>query len=775
MGHRFVGLRAYTVKRMGSRLALVFFVTVGFAAAGCGRSSSNRDAKGDAVPDGKSERSEGGGPASDVAPELGGSDLVPDVADDVSVDVPPDAQADRADGGSPDMHETPDVGLPEAGQDMVADRQQPEVGQDLASDRAAPEVGQDGPSEARPDVTSDLRSDLASDRGPDADPNCGTPWDVRHCGTCDHDCTKLPHVNTSIESLSCRNGVCNADFCELGYAHCSASTQGDKGCETDLWNDVNNCGACRMKCGQAGGTGVCHRGACVGECPAGRGDCSEDFGCETQLSTPEHCGACGQPACRLANVIAPCRQPGAAQCNDGICAPSYGNCDRTTNDCEAAYGSSAGTCLPTYKGTQWLPTGLGGVTAVRADGARFIGGQFDDRIDFDFTTGGDLISPPEAAGSPYVTMVKADGGYGWTRTFRATGAVTALAAAGDGGVIVAGSFKGTIVLNPDGTGGTTSNPTDSSFVVKLNASGVYVWGFVMATNTFPADITFQSLAVAGDGSIYAAGTVWGGVDFDPGPGAVSRLGAYNGSAFVLKLTKDRGFLWVDTWDADVASCIVYPGRLAASPVGVWMTGIFGGGCDFDPGSGVDRKEVTTFSGFVVGVDAAGRYVGGGVFGIGGAADVAADNQGAVYVVGQYNGAVDFDPGSAEVVRASTDYPSSYVVKLSAGGVFQWVITPTRFSANAIALGRDGGLLVAGMLGADGAGGAAVVEVFPDQSLGWTVGFGSQNMRIGSLASTPTGFFVGGTAVWDTDMDPGVGVDPVSGGGEGNPFISEYAF
>jgi len=104
-----------------------------------------------------------------------------------------------------------------------------------------------------------------------------------------------------------------------------------------------------------------------------------------------------------------------------------------------------------------------------------------------------------------------------------------------------------------------------------------------------------------------------------------------------------------------------------------------------------------------------------------------------------------------------------------------VITPTRFSANAIALGRDGGLLVAGMLGADGAGGAAVVEVFPDQSLGWTVGFGSQNMRIASLASTPTGFFVGGSAFWDTDMDPGVGVDPVSGGGDGNPFISEYAF
>lgn len=51
----------------------------------------------------------------------------------------------------------------------------------------------------------------------------------------------------------------------------------------------------------------------------------------------------------------------------------------------------------------------------------------------------------------------------------------------------------------------------------------------------------------------------------------------------------------------------------------------------------------------------------------------------------------------------------------------------------------------------------------------------QDMRIGSLASTPTGFFVSGIVHRSTDMDPGPGVDPVLGGGDGNPFISEYAF
>lgn len=127
------------------------------------------------------------------------------------------------------------------------------------------------------------------------------------------------------------------------------------------------------------------------------------------------------------------------------------------------------------------------------------------------------------------------------------------------------------------------------------------------------------------------------------------------------------------------------------------------------------------------------------------------------------------------MRTSTDYPSSFVVKLSAAGAFQWVITPTRFSANAIAIGRDGGVLVAGLFGFDGIGGAGVIELFPDQSLGWTVGFGNAYIRITGLASTTNGFFVGGYTYDSADMDPGTGVDPISGGGEGNPFISEYAF
>ena len=754
--------------RFGTR-ALVFLVGLGLA-AGCGRDGQAPDGQpssGDATSDGTGDHRDGG-PSGDVA-----ADLALDIGTDAPVDVARDATGELPDSGPADMHPTPDLAPPDlgpdAGQDIGQDMGQDvgqEIGQDLAPDLGQPDVSQD--------VGPDVGQDVASDRNPDGDPNCGTPFDIHHCGTCDHDCTKLPHVNKSIESLSCQNGVCISTFCDQGYAHCSTGP-GDRACETDLWSDTGNCGACGNRCGQLpGSSGVCHRGACVGECPTGRGDCTEDFGCETTLVTPDHCGACGQPACPLANVVAPCRQPGASQCNDGFCAPGTGNCDPANADCEAAYGSAAGTCLPTYKRSTWLPTGDDGVTAVRADGTRFIGGRFETMVDFDFTLGVDIRRPGD--GLVYVTMAKPDGSYGWTRTFRGSGMaqITALAASADG-VVIGGSFSGSIVLDPNAAA--VSTTTSSGFVVKLASNGTFVWGFALETTAYPSAITFTSLVVADDGSIFGGGTFNGGFDFDPGAAVVSRIGGYDGSPFLLKLTKDRAFVWADTWEVDFTKCVFYPGRIAVSPSRVWTSGNFGGTCDFDPGAGVDTRQIgggQGGAGYVLAVDGTGRYVGSWLFG-NGVADVVADSQGGVYATGEYRDTVDFDPGTGQAVRTAVDYPSSFVVKLNAAGAFQWVTTPTRFSARAIALGGGGSVLVAGMFGADGVGGAGIVELFPDQRLGWTIGFGGPNMRVSSLATTPNGIFVGGSVFQDTDMDPGPGVDNVAGGGSGNPFISEYAF
>lgn len=660
----------------------------------------------------------------------------------------------------------------------------------------APDAQADRPADGSPAPDGgrlDARLDGPSDGAPDAAADCGALYDIHNCGSCGHDCTMLPHISSNIgpEWLACEANVCHAYQCATGYAHCT-STGPDIGCETSLWSDVTNCGGCGVTCGQLPGSpGICHNGACVGECPEGFGDCTDDFGCETKLDTPSDCGACGHPACELANVVAPCRQP-ASSCDEGICAPGYANCDHSSPDCETALGA-AGSCLPSYEGTVWLPTGQDGAVAVGADGVRFIGGQFIDPLDFDFTSGVDRRSPSGAPApyhsppSAYVTMAKADGSYGWTRTFTSSGqagyatpqaGVVALAATADGGVVVGGNFQGSIVLDPAGTDG-QSTPTQSAFIVKLDRNGTFVRGRILETTPTTAYIILRSLAVGADGSIYLGGMFWGEVDFDPGPSTVMRVGnGYpGGSPFLLKLNRDQSFGWVDTWDIP-STCTMSPGRLAVAPGGaVWVGGAYGGTCDFNPGTGVDRRQIgdgTGGQGYLLGVDAAGGYITTAVFGRW-ISDLTVDGQGAVYAVGTYIDTVDFDPGPAQVRRTAAPQPSSFTVKLNASGSFQWVSTQTDFTASAIALGPDGSILIAGMLSGR-ATEAGIVALLADQTRSWTLGFGGPDMAVNNLAATANGVFVAGWVYWDTDLDPTAGTDTVPAGNiGGNPFVSAYGF
>lgn len=83
--------------------------------------------------------------------------------------------------------------------------------------------------------------------------------------------------------------------CTSGTADCNGDPA--DGCETILQIDVNNCGACGVVCEGAGGVPpTCAVGVCKLDCPLGAGDCNAATGdgCETNLlDDPENCGACG--------------------------------------------------------------------------------------------------------------------------------------------------------------------------------------------------------------------------------------------------------------------------------------------------------------------------------------------------------------------------------------------------------------------------------------------------------------------------------------------------
>ena len=171
--------------------------------------------------------------------------------------------------------------------------------------------------------------------------------DVTHCGTCDNDCTNLPHVSGAV---TCSGAQCSLgpSSCAPGWGDCNANPA--DGCETDL-TQPGHCGSCTTAC--AGGTPVCSAAdageSCASGCPAAAPTlCSGS--CVDTTSSVANCGMCGN-ACTtsIAHAQPACSGSGCTiTCNSGysLCA---GACvDEQTDSsncggCGAAHACAGGT------------------------------------------------------------------------------------------------------------------------------------------------------------------------------------------------------------------------------------------------------------------------------------------------------------------------------------------------------------------------------------------------------------------------------------------------
>jgi hypothetical protein len=151
--------------------------------------------------------------------------------------------------------------------------------------------------------------------------------DVDHCGACDFACG-----GANVDTRTCDDGVC-APTCDAGFDDCAVVSPGvgpDDGCEVNIAEDPDNCGACAHVCsGDNVVTRTCDAGVCAPTCSDGFDDCvvvptgGLDDGCEIQIAEDaDNCGACGF-VCSGSNVD-------LVQCDGGVCAP---DCAAGFEDC----------------------------------------------------------------------------------------------------------------------------------------------------------------------------------------------------------------------------------------------------------------------------------------------------------------------------------------------------------------------------------------------------------------------------------------------------------
>ena len=134
-------------------------------------------------------------------------------------------------------------------------------------------------------------------------------------------------------------------------SQCSQGTTSCNGKCTDLQNDIRNCGACGNTCTFVNGNGTCSSGQCViMKCFQGFGDCdrNRENGCETNLFTDwQNCGACGQKAGSVcsASYNSYGRQQYCSQGKPTDCQTWFADCDHNAgNACETNIKSDPMNC-----------------------------------------------------------------------------------------------------------------------------------------------------------------------------------------------------------------------------------------------------------------------------------------------------------------------------------------------------------------------------------------------------------------------------------------------
>jgi subtilisin family serine protease len=112
--------------------------------------------------------------------------------------------------------------------------------------------------------------------------------DADNCGGCEVHCD-IPNA-----TAACSAGACVVAECEAGWGDCNG--EGEDGCEVELDTNPNHCGGCGQLCELDHASAECRNGVCqLDDCDEGWADCNGDEadGCEVDLtSDAEHCGHC---------------------------------------------------------------------------------------------------------------------------------------------------------------------------------------------------------------------------------------------------------------------------------------------------------------------------------------------------------------------------------------------------------------------------------------------------------------------------------------------------
>jgi hypothetical protein len=283
-----------------------------------------------------------------------------------------------------------------------------------------------------------------------------------------------------------------------------------------------------------------------------------------------------------------------------------------------------------------------------------------------------------------ITISDPDEG-GWAKTWGGSLSEygNSLVMNGSSSVYLTGNFYSTPAdFNPDPTAVDLHSPNGEAdvFLSSFYSSGTYVKSRTWGGSAYDGG---RRIAVDGTGNLYVTGEFYGtSVDFDPDPTKVD-IHSSNGEddIFISKFDSSGNLLWARTWGGNLYD---WGDDIYIDESGnVYVTGTFtGASVDFDPDpTEVDQRSSNSNSQdvFVSEFDSSGTFkraitLGGSESdnGVG----VALDESGNIYIAGNFNGTVDFDPdpSSEDFHSAIGSEEDVFLSKFDSSGIYVFTRT-----------------------------------------------------------------------------------------------------
>lgn len=310
-----------------------------------------------------------------------------------------------------------------------------------------------------------------------------------------------------------------------------------------------------------------------------------------------------------------------------------------------------------------------------------------------------------------------------------------------GNIYVTGTLSGFTDFDPGpGTANVSTVRDEQAFLAKYGPDGSYKWAFSMGGTSTQDDVSAGvDLEIAPNGDIWILGRMEGTIDFDPGPGKVSRTATGNyGQMFIASYDSLGQLNWVKVTEGPSNTARVLPEKLHFGQDGdVYVTGGIYDTIDIDFGPSTLYIITHDLSVFVLKMDLSLQNIwtfvmpplSTGSYDLSYGYDILPDTQGNVYVLGIFEGTLDFDPGSGSAIYSSGNGDALFLAKYDTAGSYQWAIAIK---------GND--------------------PIFYYPSLGF---------------DTSGNIYIGGGYLKTSDFDPGPGQVSLSTGAYADIFLAKY--